>query len=104
MGGRASHQHVGGKTTDKLIIEPDMIRDTSERVELIRRRIRTAQDRQKSYADKRRTDLEFKIWRYGLCEDFSFAKYGSLTPRIVGPLPTIERVGKMTYKVELPRS
>ena len=61
IGGRASHQHVGGKTKDKLIIEPDMIRDTSERVELIRRRIRTAQDRQKSYADKRRTDLEFKI-------------------------------------------
>ena len=61
MGGRASHQHVGGKTTDKLIIEPDMIRDTFERVELIRRRIRPAQDRQKSYADKRRPDLEFKI-------------------------------------------
>ena len=33
---------------------PDMIRDTSEKVSLIRQRLPTAQSRQKSYADVRR--------------------------------------------------
>ena len=47
------------ESTDKLILGPDMIRETSEKVDLIRRRMKTAQDRQKSYADKIRTDLEF---------------------------------------------
>ena len=33
---------------------PDLIRDTSEKVSLIRQRLLTAQSRQKSYADVRR--------------------------------------------------
>ena len=49
------------ESTDKLILGPDMIRETSEKVDLIRRRMKTAQDRQKSYVDKRRTDLEFEV-------------------------------------------
>ena len=36
------------------ITGPDMIRDTSEKVSLIRQRLLTAQSRQKSYADVRR--------------------------------------------------
>ena len=39
----------------------DLIRDTTEKVGLIRRRILTAQSRYKSYADKRRRHLEFKV-------------------------------------------
>ena len=38
-----------------------MIRETSEKIDLIRRRMKMAQDRQKSYADKRRSDLEFDV-------------------------------------------
>ena len=36
------------------ITGPDLIRDTSEKVSLIRQRLLTAQSRQKSYADVRR--------------------------------------------------
>ena len=38
---------------DHSITGPDLIRDTSEKVDLIQKRLRTAQSRQKSYADKR---------------------------------------------------
>ena len=40
---------------------PDLIRDTSEKVSLIRQRLLTAQSRQKSYADVRRRPLEFEV-------------------------------------------
>merc|ERR1711890_189725 len=108
MGGRASHQHVGGKTTDRLILGPDMIRDTSEKVELVRRRMKAAQDRQKSYADKRRADLEFEVGDMvfvkvsPLRNVVRFGSVGKLAPRFVGPFLIIERIGKMAYRVKLP--
>ena len=41
------------ESTDKILLGPDMIREISEKIDLIRRRMKAAQDRQKSYADKR---------------------------------------------------
>ncbi|KAA0066738.1 DNA/RNA polymerases superfamily protein [Cucumis melo var. makuwa] len=65
-------------------------------------------DRQKSYADKRRRDLEFQIgeqvflklspWRGILC----FGRKGKLSPRYIGPYQIIERVGPAAYRLELP--
>ena len=40
---------------------PDLIRDTFEKVSLIRQRLLTDQSRQKSYADVRRRPLEFEV-------------------------------------------
>ena len=39
----------------------DLIRDTSEKVRLIRQRLLTAQSRQKSYVDVRRRPLKFEV-------------------------------------------
>ena len=46
---------------ESSIIGPDLIRDTSEKVNLIQKRLLMAQSRQKSYVDKRRQPLEFKV-------------------------------------------
>ena len=49
------------ESTDKIFLLPKMVRETSEKIDLIRRRMKMAQDRQKPYANKRRTDLEFEV-------------------------------------------
>ena len=49
------------KVGESSITGPDLIRDTSEKVGLIRQRLLTAQSRQKSYADVRRRPLEFEV-------------------------------------------
>ena len=49
---------IGGEDTS---MGPDLIRDASEKVDLIRKRLLTAQSQQKSYADRRRRPLEFKV-------------------------------------------
>ena len=46
---------------ESSITGPDLIRDTSEKVSLIRHRLLTAQSRQKSYDDVRRRPLEFEV-------------------------------------------
>ena len=46
---------------ESSIIGPDLIRDTSEKVSLIRQRLLTAQSQQKNYADVRRRPLELEV-------------------------------------------
>ena len=41
------------ETGDKLVLGPEMIRETSDCIEIVWQRMKDAQDRQKSYADKR---------------------------------------------------
>ena len=43
------------------MIGPDLVLDAIEKVQLIRDRLKTAQSRQKSYADVRRRELEFQV-------------------------------------------
>ena len=70
--------------------------------------MKAAQDRQKSYADKRRRHLKFSIGGLvfvkisPLKSVIRFGRRGKLTPRFVGPFPVLEQVGNFAYKVELP--
>ena len=95
---------------ESSITGPDLIRDTSEKVSLIRQRLLTAQSRKKSYADVRRRPLEFEV------EDHVFLKVmpnrgvvrlgkrGKLSPRFIGPFEILERVGTVAYRLTLPPS
>ena len=74
----------------------------------MRENLRIAQSRQKSYADKRPRDLEFKVGDYvylkvsPLQGTIRFHVKGKLAPRYVGPYRICQRVGKLAYKLELP--
>nr|AAX96624.1 retrotransposon protein, putative, Ty3-gypsy sub-class [Oryza sativa Japonica Group]ABA92970.1 retrotransposon protein, putative, Ty3-gypsy subclass [Oryza sativa Japonica Group] len=45
---------------EALVFGPDILKAAEEQVKLIRERLKTAQNRQKNYADNRRRDLEFE--------------------------------------------
>ncbi|KAL5558514.1 hypothetical protein UlMin_034725 [Ulmus minor] len=68
------------ETGESQIAAPDFIESTTEAVKLIQKRMKTAQSRQKSYADRRRRPLEFKEG------DFVFLK--------VAPMKGVMRFGK----------
>ena len=95
---------------ESSITGPDVIRDTSEKVSLIRQRLLTAQSRQKSYADVRRRPLEFKVGDHVFLkvmpkrEVVRFGKRGKLSPRFMGPFEILERVGTVAYRLALPPS
>ena len=42
-------------------LRPEMIQEAIDKVQIIKKNMKTAQDRQKSYADKRRKDLKFSM-------------------------------------------
>ena len=47
------------KGGERCEIEPAMVQETVEQVEMLKVRLKEAHDRRKSYADKRHKDLEF---------------------------------------------
>ncbi|GJY59312.1 putative reverse transcriptase domain-containing protein [Tanacetum coccineum] len=88
---------------------PEMVQETSEKVIQIKQRMQVARDRQKSYADLKRKPMEFQVgdrvmlkvspWK-GVVR---FGKREKLNPRYVGPFKVLEKVGSVTYKLEIPQ-
>ena len=93
---------------ESSITGPDLIRDTSKKVSLIRQRLLTAQSRHKSYADVRRRPLEFEVGGHVSLKVIPkrrvvrFGKRGKLSPRFIGPFEILERVGTIAYRLALP--
>ncbi|GJR84293.1 putative reverse transcriptase domain-containing protein [Tanacetum coccineum] len=87
----------------------ELIQETTEKIVLIKQRMQAAQDRQKSYADRKRKPMEFEVgdrvmlkvspWK-GVVR---FGKRGKLNPRYVGPFKVLAKVGKVAYRLELPQ-
>ena len=95
---------------DCSITGPDLIRDTSEKMSLIRQRLLTAQSRQKSYADVRRRPLEFEVRDHVFLKVMPkrgvvrFGKRGKLSPRFILHFEILERVDTVAYQLALPPS
>ena len=90
------------------VIGPDIVKETKEKVRIIQQRLKTARDRQKSYADMKRKDIEYEVgykvffkvssWR----KIFWFGKKGKLSPSFIRPYEILERIGLVAYRLALP--
>ncbi|GJY92689.1 hypothetical protein Tco_0508471 [Tanacetum coccineum] len=67
------------------LIGPTLVLEMTDKVVLIKEKLKAARDRQKSYADKR----------------MRFRKKGKLAPRYVGPFEILERIGLIAYRLRL---
>ncbi|WVZ83534.1 hypothetical protein U9M48_030671, partial [Paspalum notatum var. saurae] len=82
---------------ERVAFGPELVTRAEEQVRFIQQRLKTAQMRQQSYADKHRRPLVSPmkgVRRFGIT--------GKLAPRYIGPFPIIERCGLVAYRLELP--
>ncbi|XP_020255767.1 uncharacterized protein LOC109832764 [Asparagus officinalis] len=83
---------------------------TTDKVALIRECILAAQSRRKSYTDQRRQPLEFQVVDFVMLSVSlmkgvqRFSRRGKLTPRYIDPFKIVERIGSVSYLLDLPTS
>ena len=89
------------------IIGPDLVKDIEEKVRIIQQRLKAASDRQRSYANLKRKDIEYEFgdkvflkvspWKKIL----RFGRKGKLSPRFIDPYEILEIVGPVAYHLAL---
>ncbi|KAK5838846.1 hypothetical protein PVK06_007589 [Gossypium arboreum] len=93
---------------ERQVLGLELVADTEDKVKLIRDRLKEASDRQKSYVDLKRKEIEYFVgdmvflkvspWKKIL----RFGRKGKLSPRFIGPYRILKRVGPEAYQLELP--
>ncbi|WVZ76327.1 hypothetical protein U9M48_024310, partial [Paspalum notatum var. saurae] len=81
---------------------PALLKEAEEKIAEIKERLKIAQTRQKSYADRRRRELSFEVGDLVYLKVFQVK--GKLAPRYIGLYRIEERIGKVAYKLQLPES
>nr|GEV30591.1 hypothetical protein [Tanacetum cinerariifolium] len=93
---------------DSQLTDPELIRDTTEKIIQIKNRLLAAHSRQKSYTDKRAKPLEFEVGDMVLLKvspwkgAVHFGKREKLSLCYIGPFKILARVGHVAYMLELP--
>ena len=76
---------------ERSLVGPALIKEAEERVAEIREKLKAAQSRQKSYADKKRREISFNLGDFVYLKvspirwTRRFQVHGKLAPRYIGP-------------------
>nr|GEX06793.1 putative reverse transcriptase domain-containing protein [Tanacetum cinerariifolium] len=90
---------------DSRLIGPKLVQETTNKVVVIRDRLKAAKDCQKSYADNRRKSLKFQVGDHVMLKVspwkgvVRFGKKGKLASIFVGPFEILERIGLVAYRL-----
>ena len=85
-----------------------MIQETVDKIQVVKKCLKAAQDRLKSYVDQYRREMEYQVgekvflkvlpWK-GILR---FGRQGKLSPRYIRPYEIIERIEPLVYRLALP--
>ena len=93
---------------ERKIYGPELVEQTKQSIETIKKRLTAAQDRQRKYANLGRKNKEFEVGEKVLLKIspwkgvMRFGKKGKLSPRYIGPFEILRRVGNVSYQLALP--
>jgi len=94
----------------RTVVGPEFLKEMEDQMITIKQNLKAAQDRQESYADKKRTHREFKVANHIFLKvkgNRSSPKLGNcakLATRFCGPFEILERIGPVAYMLSLPTS
>ncbi|KAK5819800.1 hypothetical protein PVK06_024823 [Gossypium arboreum] len=93
---------------ERQVLGPELVSETKDKVPLIQVRLKVASDRQKSYTDLKRRDIEYSVgdfvflkvspWKKVL----RFGHMDKLNSRFIGSYRILKCIGPIAYQLELP--
>jgi hypothetical protein len=95
---------------DRTVVGPELLKDMEDQMIKIKKNLKAAQDRQKSYVEKNKTHREFKVVDHVFLKvkaNKSSLKLGScskLAAIFCGPFEMLERIGLVAYMIALSAS
>jgi hypothetical protein len=97
------------ETGERTLFGPDLVNDVEEKVHVIRKNLKMAQMRQKSYHDKGTAPRHFEVGDYVYLKVSGptkgvqrFEVQGKLAPCYIGPYEVRELCGSVAYRIQLP--
>jgi hypothetical protein len=109
--GRKCRTPLGwSETGERQLFGPDMIQEAEEKVRIVRENLKIAQDRQKSYYDKKHREMVYQPGDQAYLRvtpmrgTHRFGIKGKLAPRYIGPFKVLARRGDVSYLLELPEN
>ncbi|XP_027347964.1 uncharacterized protein LOC113859367 [Abrus precatorius] len=96
------------ETGEVTLCVSDMIQRQNEQIRMIRDKMKAAQDRQKSYYNRRRKPLEFQLGDHVFLKVSPITRVGralksqKLSPKFIGLFEVLSRIGPATYRIVLP--
>lgn len=96
------------KLGERRVLGPEFISNTEDMVKLIRDWLKEASDRQKTYADLKRKEIEYVVGDYVFLKVspwkkiLRFGQKEKLSPRFIRPYRILRWVGPVTYQLVLP--
>jgi len=93
---------------ESVVVGPELLRQTTEKVKQIQERMKASQSRQKSYADQRKRPLEFAVGDHVFLRITPTTGVGKairsrkLSPKFIGPYQILRKIGPVAYEIALP--
>nr|GEV70938.1 putative reverse transcriptase domain-containing protein [Tanacetum cinerariifolium] len=101
-GRKCRSPEIWTKIRESQLIGLEIMQETTKKIVQIKERLKTARSRQKSYADKRRKPLEFKVRDRVVLKVSLWKGVVRLELRYVGPFEIVECVRRVAYRLKLP--
>lgn len=85
-----------------------MMKETTEKIKLIKKHLLTTQSQQKSYTNNRRRDFEPEVGDHiflkisSIKGTMQFKKKGKVSHRFIELFESLEKVGAVSYRLALP--